>query len=64
VQDESGTEQPPADAHALVGRLFRIVLQREPESDERSACAALLQREGLVQLCRVMLNLNEFVYVD
>jgi Protein of unknown function (DUF1553) len=52
------------DEGAQVALAFRLALAREQSDDEAVACAALVRSEGLVQLCRVMLNLNEFVYVD
>ncbi len=52
------------DATAQVALAFRLALAREPREDEATACIALVKAEGLVQFCRVVLNLNEFVYVD
>jgi hypothetical protein len=43
---------------------FRHALQRRPDAGERAACVQLLQRRTLAELCRVLLNVNEFVYVD
>jgi len=43
---------------------FRAVLSRNPTPDESAACAKLLQEHSLSELCRVLLNLNEFAYVD
>jgi hypothetical protein len=47
-----------------VRQAFRLALSREPADDEVAACVALVKEQGLVQFCRVVLNLNEFVYVD
>lgn len=43
---------------------FRRVLQRAPTAAERDLCQRLLDRRGLVEMCRALLNLNEFAYVD
>ena len=49
---------------AQVRQAFRITLQREPKPDEREACLRLLHRRSLPELCRALINLNEFAYVD
>ena len=45
-------------------RSFALAMQREPDAEERSACIAYLHSHGLTELCRSLLNLNEFAYVD
>jgi len=47
-----------------IDTLFRLTLQRTPDPRERQTLSAYLSREGLVNLCRLMLNLNEFLFVD
>jgi hypothetical protein len=47
-----------------VERAFEVVLQRLPTDAERRIAQRLLDERGLVALCRAMINLNEFVYVD
>lgn len=47
-----------------VGRVFALVLQRSPTPEERRIAQGLLDQRGLVEVCRAMINLNEFVYVD
>jgi hypothetical protein len=49
---------------AQVKSAFVRAFQREPASDELAACEALVNRRGLLALCRALLNLNEFVYLD
>ena len=49
---------------AQVRQAFRITLQREPKPYEREACLRLLRRRSLPELCRALINLNEFAYVD
>jgi hypothetical protein len=53
-----------ASAELRVNRAFQLILQRLPDRDERNACLQLLQRRNLAELCRALLNLNEFVYLD
>jgi mono/diheme cytochrome c family protein len=43
---------------------FLLALQRLPDGFEASACEQLLSERSLTELCRALLNLNEFVYVD
>jgi mono/diheme cytochrome c family protein len=43
---------------------FRMALQRDPLPEEQAACERLLKDRGPVDLCRVLLNLNEFAYID
>jgi hypothetical protein len=43
---------------------FRFTLQREPAQRERETLTAYLAREGLENLCRLLVNLNEFIFVD
>ena len=42
----------------------RLALAREPTAKERDALAAYAKEHGLANACRVILNLNEFVFVD
>ncbi|MFO1439059.1 MAG: DUF1553 domain-containing protein [Verrucomicrobiaceae bacterium] len=52
-------------AHAgSVKRAFQLALAREPKPDELTALEAYAKREGLENACRVILNLNEFSFVD
>ena len=43
---------------------FELALQRPPEEAEFAACERLFRDRSLVELCRALLNLNEFVYLD
>ena len=52
-------------AHAgSVRRAFQFALAREPKPDELAALENYAKREGLENACRVILNLNEFSFVD
>ena len=59
LAERVATEAGP-DARARVARAFEIVLNRPPEADESTRFAAF----SLVSVCRVLLNSNEFLYVD
>ncbi len=59
VQRHAGT-----DTVKQVERAFALTLQRAPQSDERRACLALVQQRNLTELCRALLNVNEFMFVD
>ncbi len=52
------------DAGKQVDRAFHWILARVPSQDERSMAVSLVHREGLESLGRVLLNSNEFAYID
>jgi len=58
------TKEAGEDQHAQISRAFALALQREPLKSERELCQRLLQQRKLPELCRALLNLNEFVYLD
>jgi mono/diheme cytochrome c family protein len=47
-----------------VAQLFRIALQRDPTAAERDELSRYAEKHGLVNASRLVLNLNEFVFVD
>ncbi|MEO7318008.1 MAG: DUF1553 domain-containing protein, partial [Chthoniobacteraceae bacterium] len=47
-----------------IERAFNLALQRPPDAAERASCAQFRQQRSLAELCRALLNVNEFVYVD
>jgi hypothetical protein len=47
-----------------INAAFRLTLQRRPDARELSTLTAYLSREGLPNLCRLLLNTNEFIFVD
>ena len=59
VQREAGME-----ATKQVERAFTLTLQRAPQPDERRACLALVRERSLAELCRALLNVNEFLFLD
>ncbi len=59
LKREAGGE--PAQQIALA---WRLALCREPSAAESARMLAFLREESLEQACRVVLNLNEFVYPE
>jgi hypothetical protein len=59
VQDEAGD-----DRRRQVRQGYCWALQREPSDHEAAVCERFLEERSLVELCRALLNLNEFVYLD
>jgi hypothetical protein len=43
---------------------WRLALAREPDKAELSAIVQYVDRHGLANACRLILNMNEFVFVD
>jgi hypothetical protein len=59
VEREAG-----ADAERQITRVFELALQRQPDKPEAAACRRLLADRNLTELCRAVLNVNEFAYLD
>ena len=57
---KAGASTPGAQA-ALA---FALAFSRQPEAEEKEAATALITRRGLPELCRMLFNANEFVFVD
>ncbi|MDB6076025.1 MAG: Planctomycete cytochrome, partial [Verrucomicrobiaceae bacterium] len=53
-----------ADSTAQIRRAFNLAFAREPNAEELSAAVAFVKTGGLFALCRMLLNANEFAYVD
>ena len=54
----------PADLAAQVARAHALALGRPPGADTGTRLVAFAEAEGLPALCRLLLNLNEFTFVD
>ncbi len=52
------------DVGAQVRRAYRLAYNREPDDEELSEAASFVAAQGLAELCRVIFNSNEFLYVD
>ena len=56
--------EPAGDRRAQVARAFALALAREPTPAELDALDSLAAEHGVASACRVILNMNEFVFVD
>ncbi len=54
----------PNDLTRQIERAYWLVLGRAPSMTERVKFSAFARRYGLPNLCRVLLNLNEFTFAD
>jgi hypothetical protein len=54
----------PGDLDAHIEWAFRVALARKPTLDEAREFAAYARQHGIVNLCRVIFNCSEFVFVD
>jgi hypothetical protein len=52
------------DPAAQIDRAFHLALQRRPDETERTSCVQFRTSRSLPELCRALLNLNEFAYID
>ncbi len=52
------------DPQSQLTAAFRLALGRSPAADELAGLAAYAAQYGMPSACRVILNLNEFVFVD
>ena len=52
------------DVNHQIAGLHQILLLREPESRELELARSFVQQQSLLQLCIVMLNTNEFLFVE
>ena len=47
-----------------IGVVYRLALQHDPEAGELEVLVPLAEQHGLPNVCRLVLNMNEFVFVD
>ncbi len=52
------------DVARRIDQAYRLALARSPDSDELARLTEFAQAYGLAYACRVIFNLNEFVFVD
>ena len=57
-------EREAGDLPARLDRAFLLALGRQPAQDERQSLFDHARKFGLANACRVIFNLNEFVFVD
>ena len=53
-----------ADAASQITRAFHLAFARTPTREELAGATQLVRSDSLFALCRMLLNANEFVYVD
>ena len=58
------TSKAGPTSEAQIQRAFVLAFQRQPDRQEMDACLKLARHRGLTEVCRAILNLNEFLYVD
>jgi hypothetical protein len=51
------------DPSAQIERAFLLAFGREPAYEESAAALSLVREHGLSELCRVLLNANEFLFI-
>ena len=56
--------QLAAEPEQQIAAACRLALSRPPTPEESRALSAFAREQGLVNACRVILNLNEFAFVD
>ena len=62
-ENENSNEVAPLP-QAQVNRAFRLIFCRPPTSNETLDAIAYTNRHGLANLCRLLLNSNEFLFVN
>jgi hypothetical protein len=57
-------QREAVDPSGQILRLYQLVLNREPTAVELQSVSAYAQQHGLANACRVLLNCNEFLFVN
>jgi hypothetical protein len=57
-------ERSLADLDSQISMAFQLATGRPPTDTERRQLASYAEAHGLANTCRVLLNLNEFVFID
>jgi hypothetical protein len=52
------------DAAGQVERAWRLAFSRPPGDREARAARAFVAKQGLAELCLVLFNANEFLFID
>ena len=55
---------PDPDAPTRAGRLYELAMNRAPTAEESKALSQYIEKHGLPNACRVILNSNEFMFVN
>ena len=64
ASENANLNEPVAIAKSQVDRAFRLILCRQPTNHETLEAIAYTDRHGLANLCRMLLNSNEFLFVN
>lgn len=56
-------ESPPSDVEAQIRRAFQLLLTREPDSEELALCKEVIEETSFAQVCRSLINSNEFAFL-
>ena len=54
----------PADLPAQINRAFALTVSRFPSPEEGAVLAVYAKQHGLANACRLIMNLNEFTFVE
>ena len=57
-------EKLAPDTPGRLTEAYRLALGRKPTADELKELSAYADKHGLANACRVVFNLNEFVFID
>ena len=57
-------EKESDDTAGRIRRAFALTFQRGPTPGELAAAISLAEQQGFFALCRMLINANEFVYID
>ena len=63
-EEKAGLTPNTAKLGQRIALAFRLAFGRSPTEEEQAALAEYATQHGLSQTCRVILNLNEFAFVD
>jgi hypothetical protein len=56
--------EAPGDTAAQIRRAYALAFSRQPADDEAAFATKYVAQNGLSELCLVLFNANEFLYVD
>jgi hypothetical protein len=57
-------EQTTEDPRERISLAFHLTTGRRPDADEQQQLQTFAEHHGLSATCRLLLNLNEFVFVE
>ena len=60
---DRATKFARGDETQAVKRCFQLLLGREPDAQELEACLVVAKQDGLLLVCRALINSNEFAFL-